>query len=50
MIPPMQDRNLTYYLPVLSAEGEDMELSFWYKGNAATVDLRFYGKLWSYPG
>jgi hypothetical protein len=38
-----QDRNITYYLPSLSAEGEDMELKFWYKGNAATVDLRFYG-------
>jgi hypothetical protein len=37
-----QDRNITYYLPALGAEGEDMELKFWYKGNAATVDLRFY--------
>jgi len=37
-----QDRNLTYYLPTLNAEGEDMELSFWYKGNAVTADLRFY--------
>ncbi|HJZ39918.1 MAG TPA: T9SS type A sorting domain-containing protein [Bacteroidales bacterium] len=38
-----QDRNVTYYLPALGAEGEDMELNFWYKGNAATLDLRFYG-------
>ncbi|MBE0652273.1 MAG: hypothetical protein IH594_00655, partial [Bacteroidales bacterium] len=36
------NRNMTYYLPALGAEGEDMELSFWYMGNKATVDLRFY--------
>ncbi len=39
----VQDRNITYYLPALGAEGEDMEVNFWYKGNAANVDLRFYG-------
>src|SRR4030042_3440336 len=33
-----QDRNITYYLPALGAGGKDMELSFWYKGNAATFD------------
>lgn len=38
-----QDRNVTYYLPALGAGGKDMELSFWYKGNASTFDLRFYG-------
>jgi hypothetical protein len=37
-----QDRNVTYYLPAMNAEGEDMELSFWYKGNEACVDLFFY--------
>jgi hypothetical protein len=36
------DRNITYYLPALGAEDEDMEISFWYKGNAATLDLNFY--------
>jgi len=37
-----QDRNITYYLSAMNAEGEDMEISFWYKGNAATLDLNFY--------
>lgn len=36
------DKNLTYYLPALKAEGADMELGFWHKGNAATLDLEFY--------
>jgi hypothetical protein len=37
-----QDRNVTYYLPAIGAEGEDMEMSFWYKGNEATMDLFVY--------
>jgi hypothetical protein len=37
-----QDRNVTYYLPVLGSEGDDMELSFWYKGNNASADLFVY--------
>ncbi len=36
------DVNVTYYLPALGAEGEDMEISFWYKGNGAKVGLEFY--------
>lgn len=36
------DRNVLYYLPTLGAEGEDMEISFWYKGNDAIVGLEFY--------
>lgn len=36
------NRNVTYYLPALGAEGEDMEISFWYKGNDATLSLEFY--------
>jgi len=36
------DRNVNYYLPALGAEGEDMEISFWYKGNDAMVGLQFY--------
>ena len=36
------DKNVTYYLPALGAEGKDMELSFWHKGIEATVDLEFY--------
>lgn len=36
------DRNVTYFLPAAGAEGEDMDLSFWYKGNEATVSLEFY--------
>lgn len=38
----VQDKNVLYYLPALGAEGEDMELSFWYKGNDARVGLEFY--------
>ena len=38
----VQDRNITYYLPVLGAEGKNMELDFWYKGNEASLDLFFY--------
>ncbi len=38
----LQDRNVTYYMPALGAEGEDMELSFWYKGNGAKLMLEFY--------
>jgi hypothetical protein len=38
----VQDRNVTYYLPVIGAEGKNMEMSFWYKGNEATMDLFFY--------
>ena len=37
-----QDRNVTYYLPALNAEGDDMELSFWHKGKDATVAVEFY--------
>ena len=37
-----QNRNVTYYIPALGAEGENMEMSFWYKGNDATVALEFY--------
>lgn len=37
-----RDKNVTYYLPALNAEGKDMELSFWYKGNEAMLDLEFY--------
>ncbi|MEX0987061.1 MAG: T9SS type A sorting domain-containing protein [Bacteroidales bacterium] len=37
-----EDRNVTYYLPTLGAEGQDMELSFWYKGNDAKIALEFY--------
>lgn len=37
-----QDRNITYYLPAMNTEGDDMELSFWYKGNDASVSLEFY--------
>lgn len=36
------NRNVTYYIPALGAEGENMELSFWYKGNDARVALEFY--------
>lgn len=36
------DRNVLYYIPALGAEGEDMELSFWYKGNSAKLMLDFY--------
>jgi hypothetical protein len=36
------DRNVTYYLPALGAEEENMEISFWYKGNEAIVGLEFY--------
>lgn len=37
-----KDKNVTYYLPALGAEGKDMELSFWHKGKEATLDLEFY--------
>jgi hypothetical protein len=37
-----EDRNATYYLPAMGAEGKDMEMSFWYKGNEASLDLFFY--------
>jgi hypothetical protein len=37
-----QDKNVLYYLPALGAEGKDMELSFWYKGNDAKIGLEFY--------
>jgi hypothetical protein len=37
-----QDKNVTYYLPALNAEGKNMELSFFHKGNEATMDLEFY--------
>ena len=37
-----QDKNVTYYLPALNAEGKDMEISFFHKGNEATMDLEFY--------
>ena len=37
-----RDKNVTYYLPALGTEGNNMSLSFWYKGNAATLDLEFY--------
>ncbi len=37
-----QDRNVNYYLPVLGSEGDDMQMSFWYKGNETSVDLFFY--------
>jgi hypothetical protein len=37
-----QDRNVNYYLPVLGSEGDDMQLSFWYKGHETSVDLFFY--------
>ncbi len=36
------DKNVTYYLPALNAEGKDMELSFFHKGKEATMDLEFY--------
>lgn len=36
------NRNATYYLPALGAEGENMEMSFWYMGNDAKVSLEFY--------
>ena len=36
------DKNVTYYLPALNAEGKDMELSFFHKGKEAIVDLEFY--------
>ena len=29
------DKNVTYYLPALNSEGEDMELSFFHKGNTS---------------
>ncbi len=35
-------RNATYYLPALGAEEENMEVSFWYKGNDASVSFEFY--------
>lgn len=38
----MANRNVTYYLPALGAEGKDMELSFWYKGNDARLGIEFY--------
>ncbi len=38
----MVDRNVTYYLPSLGAEDKDMEMSFWYKGNDASLSLEFY--------
>jgi len=38
----LQDKHVTYYLPALGAEGEDMEMSFWYKGNDAKIALEFY--------
>ncbi len=37
-----EDRNVTYYLPAQGAGGKDMEMSFWYKGNEATLDMFFY--------
>jgi hypothetical protein len=37
-----EDRNITYYLPAQGAEGKNMELSFWYKGNESTLDMFFY--------
>ncbi len=36
------NRNVTYYLPALGAEDKDMEMSFWYKGNDATLSMEFY--------
>jgi len=34
--------NSTYYMPVMGTGGEDMDLSFWYKGHGGSVDLYFY--------
>ncbi|MFO7670481.1 MAG: T9SS type A sorting domain-containing protein [Bacteroidales bacterium] len=36
------ERNVTYYLPAMGAEDENMEMSFWYKGNSAKLALDFY--------
>lgn len=38
----VNDKRVLYYLPALGAGGENMELSFWYKGNDAKVGLEFY--------
>ena len=37
-----EDRNVTYYLPVLGSEGDNMSLNFWYKGNNTSLDLFYY--------
>ncbi len=36
------DYTSSYYMPVLGAEGHNMNLSFWHKGNEGTVSLSFY--------
>ena len=41
--PSVVNRNVLYQLPAMGAGGEEMEISFWYKGNNANLDLRFYG-------
>jgi hypothetical protein len=32
----------TYYMPVLGAQGKNMDLSFWHKGNAGSLKLNIY--------
>jgi hypothetical protein len=38
----LEDKDVFYYIPAMGAEGKDMEMEFWYKGNDASLDLFFY--------